>query len=74
VTELLLLKNESWLDAGEVEVSASLFKPKVKHESVTVRPDDLFDSWPIDGHLFRGHWIQVSGNPSVGPTHAGIPG
>jgi hypothetical protein len=72
--ELLPLKNESWLDEGEVEVSANEFKPKVKFESVTVIPDGSFDFWPLDSHLFRGHSIQVSSNPSVGSTHADIPG
>jgi len=74
VQELLPLKNESWLDEGEVELSADEFKTRMTLESVTVKPDGSFDFWHNDGHLFWGHSIQISGNLSEGPTRADIPG
>jgi hypothetical protein len=74
VQELLPLKNDSWLDEGEVELSAKQFKSKMTLESITVMPDGSFDFWHNDGDLFWGHSIQVSGNVSMGPTRADIPG
>jgi hypothetical protein len=74
VQELLPLKNESWLDEGEVELSADVFKARMTLESVTVEPDRSFDFWHNDGDLFWGHSIQISGNLSEGPTRADIPG
>ncbi len=74
VQELLRLKNESWLDAEEVELTADQFKARMTLESITVEPDGSFDFWHDDGDLFCGHSIQVSGNLSEGPTDADIPG
>lgn len=74
VRELLPLKNESWLDDEDVELSAQLFKSKMTLESITVTPDGSFDFWHNDGDLFSGHSIQVSGDLSQGPTDAAIPG
>jgi hypothetical protein len=74
VQELLPLKNESWLDEGEAELTADEFKARMVLESVTVEPDGSFDFWHNDGDLFWGHSIQISGNLSEGPTRADIPG
>jgi len=74
VQELLPLKNESWLDEGEVELSADDFKTRMTLESLTVEPDGSFDFWHNDGDLFCGHSIQISGNLSEGLTRADIPG
>ena len=74
VRELLALKNESWLDEGEAELSVKDFKARMALESVTVGPDGSFDFWHDDGNLFWGHSIQISGNLSDGPTRADIPG
>jgi hypothetical protein len=74
VTELLPLKNQSWRDEGEAELSAKQFKSRMTLESVTVMPDGSFDSLHNDGGMFNGHSIQVGGNLSAGPTDADIPG
>lgn len=74
VQELLPVKNESWLDEDEAEVTADQFKDRMTLESVTVEPDGSFDFWHKDGNLFWGHSIQISGNLSEGPTRADLPG
>lgn len=74
VQELLPLKNESWLDEDEVELTAEQFKSRMTLEAVTVYPDGSFEFWHDDGDLFWGHSIQISGSLSEGPTDADIPG
>jgi hypothetical protein len=74
VQELLPLKNGSWLDEGEAELTADEFKARMALESITADPDGSFDFWHNDGDLFWGHCIQISGNLSEGPTGADIPG
>jgi hypothetical protein len=74
VRQLLPLKNESWLDENEVELTADQFKERMALESITVYPDGSFDFWHKDGDLFWGHSIQISGSLSEGPTDADIPG
>jgi hypothetical protein len=74
VQELLPLKNESWLDENEAELTADQFKARMALESVTVASDGSFDFWHNDGGLFWGHSIQIGGNLSEGPTLADIPG
>jgi hypothetical protein len=71
---LLQLKNESWLGEDEAEVSADQFKQRMMLESVTVHPEGDFEFWHRDGGLFWGHFIQVTGCLSEGPTGADIPG
>ncbi|HEX5725114.1 MAG TPA: DUF2262 domain-containing protein [Longimicrobiaceae bacterium] len=73
VERLLPLKNESWLDENEDEVSPAAFRARMRLQSITVEPDG-FVFWYDDGDLFWGHSIQVTGNLSDGPTDADIPG
>jgi len=74
VQELLVLKNETWLDVGEQEVTADQFKKRMTLESITLHPDGDFTFMHEDGDLFCGHAIEVSGNLTDGPTDADIPG
>jgi hypothetical protein len=74
VQELLPLKNESWLDEDEAELTPDEFQDRMTLESVTVNPNGSFDFWHNDGDLFWGHSIQICGSISEGPTHADIPG
>ena len=74
VQELLPLKNGSWLDEDEPEVTADQFKTRMTLESITVEADGSFDFWHGDGDLFWGHLIRISGNLADGPTAADIPG
>ena len=74
VEHLLPIKNDSWLDEEEAELTPQEFRSRMDLESITVRPDGSFNFWHDDGDLFWGHWIQVSGDLTSGPTHADIPG
>ncbi len=74
VNELLGLKNDSWREDDEKEVTAKQFKTRMKLEAITVYPDEEFEFWHHDGGLFWGHSILVSGNLTDGPDHADIPG
>jgi hypothetical protein len=56
---LLPLKNESWLDEDEDEVTARVFCERMVLESVTVHAADL-EFYFRDGDLFWGHTILVS--------------
>jgi hypothetical protein len=74
VDRLLELKNESWLDEGEAEVTAEEFRRRMRLELIVVWPDGRFTFWHQDGDLFWGHSIQVVGTLAGGPTAADIPG
>ena len=74
VSELLPLKNESWLSEGGPELSSAEFIKAMKLESITVYPDGEFEFWHNDGDLFWGHSILISGTLTEGPNYADIPG
>lgn len=74
VKELLSVKNESWLEEGETEVTSEQFKKRMKAESITVHEDGSFDFWYEDGDLFWGHSIEVRGDFDSGFTRAGFHG
>ena len=74
VAKLLSLKNSSWLQEGEREVTPEQFKSKMKQEAITVYSNGTFEFWFKDGDLFWGHSIMVKGNLTEGPTRADIPG
>lgn len=74
VEELLPLKNDSWLDEGEAELTPDEFENRMTLESITVYADGCFDFWHNDGDLFWGHSIQISGDLTDGPSSADIPG
>jgi hypothetical protein len=74
VAQLLPLKNDSWLDEDDAELTAEEFQARMTLESITVKADGSFDFWHDDGDLFWGHSIQISGSLAEGPTDADIPG
>ncbi len=74
VRELLSLKNESWLEEDEIEVTGEQFKDRMSLESITIYSDGSFEFWHDDGDLFWGHSILISGSLSKGLTDADIPG
>lgn len=74
VKKLLRLKNDNWLDDGEVPLTAQQFKSRMQLESVSFGQDGEFDFWHNDGDLFWGHSIQISGSLTKGLTRADIPG
>jgi hypothetical protein len=73
-TQLLPIKNDSWLNEDEPELTPEEFAQKMVLTSITTRPDGSFDFWFNDGDLFWGHSIMVTGNLKEGPTRAGIEG
>jgi len=74
VSNLLELKNDSWLRDGQEVVTASEFIGAMNLRSITVFPDGKFEFWHNDGDLFFGHSIEISGSLSKGLSHADIPG
>lgn len=74
VEQLLSLKNDSWLDEDEANVTPEQFLSRMQLEGVTAYPDGRFEFMHADGELFWGHAIQVTGNLTDGPTDADIPG
>jgi hypothetical protein len=74
VEQLLPLKNDSWLDEDEAEMSADEFLSKMRLESISVDESGDFTFWHGDGDLFWGHAIQISGDFTEGLTQADISG
>ena len=72
VEQLLPLKNDSWLDEDEEEVSAAGFLSKMRLESISVDEAGNLTFWHNDGDLFWGHAIQISGNLTDGLAEADI--
>ena len=60
--KLLEVKNDSWLEDGEVAITADEFIQRMKLESITVDEDGKFNFWFEDGDLFFGHSIEVRGD------------
>jgi hypothetical protein len=59
-TEMVELKNESWLDEDEVPISIEKFRDAVKIESIVFREDCSCEIFCDDGDLFDGHCILIS--------------
>jgi hypothetical protein len=74
VEQLLPLKNGSWLDEDEEEISAADFLSKMSLESISLDEEGDLTFWHNDGDLFCGHAIQISGNLADGLKNADIPG
>ena len=74
VSQLLELKNDTWLGEDEKPLSAVEFGQRLKMESITVGRQGAFELWFDDGDLFWGHSITLKGSLSRGLTHADIAG
>lgn len=61
--QLLELKNDSWLDDDEEEISRDQFTDRLKLTSITIEGDRSCAFWFDDGDLFWGHWICVTLDP-----------
>jgi hypothetical protein len=72
VEKLLKLKNKSWLEEGEKEITAEQFIKKMKLESINVSLKNKFEFYFDDGELFWGHGITVYGNLEKGPLRAEV--
>jgi hypothetical protein len=71
---LLELKNDSWLDEDEVEISRAEFISRMQIASISINQNGDFHLWYEDGGLFFGHLILVSGNLERGLSDTGIHG
>jgi hypothetical protein len=58
-TQLLELKNESWLEEDEKSLSSEQFKQRMHLDTIMFRPDASVEFWYADGDLFWGHSIVV---------------
>lgn len=74
VNKLLDLKNDSWLEEDEAELTAEEFLQRVALESIAVSSNGSFEFWYNDGDLFWGHSIMVHGSLEGGLDDAGIHG
>lgn len=57
--EMLDLKNSTWREEGESEVSAEQFKKALRLSTLLIRPDGDVEFEFDDGQLFCGHSIPV---------------
>jgi hypothetical protein len=73
-SELLGLKNDLWLMAGEDEVTADEFKHRLQLEAITCRLDGSAEVCFLDGDLFWGHAIIVTTDPELRLKDAEIAG
>ncbi len=62
--DLLDLKNTSWLEEEEEELTAEAFRNKIVLESIMINADASFYVWYGDGGIFWGHGIRVSISPA----------
>lgn len=74
VQELFELKNDSWLDDDEEELTSDQFKECMVLETISLDKDGSFEFWYDDGDLFWGHTILISGTLEEGFTDAEIAG
>jgi len=72
--ELLELKNDSWLDEDEKELTSEMFKKRIVLQSINISEDGEFIFWFDDDGIFWGHSIYVSGNLAEGLSEAEIAG
>jgi len=63
---LLPLKNETWLEEDESELTANQFQARMALRSIEARPDGSFEFSYDDGDLFWGHSIDVRGSLAGG--------
>ncbi|MEM7559841.1 MAG: DUF2262 domain-containing protein [Planctomycetota bacterium] len=73
-TELLDVKNDTWLAEGESKFTHERFISKMSLDAVDIESDGSFEFWFDDGDLFWGHFISVRGNLGEGPTDSNFHG
>jgi hypothetical protein len=74
IQKLLPLKNDGWLDVGEIELSADEFAVRMALTEISVDPCGSFAFWHDDGEMFGGHSIEIRGSLTEGITDADICG
>jgi hypothetical protein len=73
-SDLLSLKNESWIDENESPLSETEFLSKLTLESIIIHEEENFAFWFNDGDTFWGHSISLDGNINGQLDRAGIHG
>lgn len=71
---LLELKNESWADNEEEQVTEEEFKKLLLLESITIQPSGSLELTFQDGDLFYGHFIVVKTDSEYQLNYADIEG
>ena len=74
VEDLLVLKNESWLEDGEDPLDPQSFKSRMTLTSAVVSADGEICLYHDDGDLFWGHTIQVGIGSQRQKLYTDIPG
>jgi hypothetical protein len=74
IEQLLPLKNETWREDDEAELTGEDFRSRMSLESIDIDESGVFTFWHDDGDLFWGHAIEIRGSLVNGLTHADIPG
>lgn len=73
-SQLLPLKNESWLGDGDRPVTEGQFRARMVLDGIHVHGDRSVTWYFRDGDLFAGHWIVVSMDAASEFTDAEIAG
>ena len=66
VKNLLDVKNSSWLEENELDLTENEFRKRLTLESIIVKDLGDIEFWFNDGDLFWGHSILVRGNLLTG--------
>lgn len=74
VKEFLPLKNESWLDDEEQEITETHFRDSISLESITFEGEDNLTFWYSDGDMFGCHTLVASANINLGVQEVNMMG
>jgi hypothetical protein len=74
VSELLELKNDTWLLENEAPLCAVELLERLELISISVCGDGHFEFYYADDDMFAGHRVNVRGSLTEGPTEVGLAG
>lgn len=74
VAQLLLLKNNTWLDDGEAELAPAAFAQRMTLSAAEVHESGKWSLWFDDDDMFWGHAILVRGDVASDQVDATIAG
>ena len=70
--EMLPVKNDSWRDDGEAEVSAAEFHANTELQTIVIDRDGTFEFWFDDGEMFGYHMLYCRGELARGFFQASL--
>lgn len=70
--EMLPVKNDSWRDDGEAEVSAAEFHANTELQTIVIDSDGTFEFWFDDGEMFGYHMLYCRGELTRGFFQASL--